>query len=84
MNRYQCIYCDLRKNQPVTVEEVRASEATEAFQKFIQNRRDEHWSFAEIFRRSNLKIVPVGSDDRYIIDSFGEVVREADYFRIAG
>jgi len=84
MNRYQCIYYDLKNNRPVAVEEVRAGEATGAFQQFIRNRRNEDWTVAEIFRRSNLKIVPFGSDDRYIIDSYGEVVKETDYFRIAG
>ena len=84
MNRYQCIYYDMKRNESSVVEEIRATAAREAFQQFIRNRREENWSFAEIFRRSDLKIVPAGSNERYIIDSFGEVVKETEYCRMAG
>lgn len=84
MNRYRCIYYDSKNNKSAVEEEIRAGAAQEAFQQFIQNRRSENWSFADIFRRSNLKIIPAGSNERYIIDSYGEVVRETDFCRMPG
>lgn len=84
MYQFRCQYYDLKNNGIPVMEVINAGAAREAFQKFISHRREEDWSIPEIFSRSSLKIICEDSSERYVIDSFGEIVREKDHFSIAG
>lgn len=84
MYQFRCTYFDVKEGGSRVVENVCASCAREAFQQFIRNRHRENWTIPEIFCRSSLKIVQAESDDRYVINAFGEIVKETEYFNIAG
>ncbi len=84
MYQFRCQYCDLKNNGMPVMEIVNAEAAREAFQKFIRHRREEDWSIPEIFTRSSLKIICEDSSECYVIDSFGEIVKEREHFSIAG
>ncbi len=84
MSQFSCIYFDVKEGGSRMVENVHAASAREAFQQFIRNRHQENWTIPEIFCRSSLKIVRDASNDRYVINAFGEIVKETEYFNIAG
>ncbi len=84
MSQFRCIYFDVKEGGSSMVEDVHAASEREAFQQFIRNRHRENWTIPEIFCRSSLKIVREDSNDRYVINAFGEIVKETEYFNIAG
>ncbi|MBD3274519.1 MAG: hypothetical protein GF372_04375 [Candidatus Marinimicrobia bacterium] len=84
MNTYRCIYSDVKKSRKSAIEKLRADAAQEAFEKFIHNRKSEDWSIPEIFSKSFVHIVDEESQEDYIINAYGEVVRKSDNITIAG
>ena len=84
MNTYRCIYSDVKKSRKSAIEKLRADAAQEAFEKFIHNRKNEDWSIPEIFSKSFVHIVEEESQEDYIINAYGEVVRKSDNITIAG
>ncbi len=84
MNTYRFLYNDIKKSRKSATEKLEAAEAQEAFVKFIHNRKNEDWSIPEIFTKSVIHIIEEESQEDYIINSYGEVVKKSDNIPIAG
>lgn len=84
MSTFRCVYRDIKNQRRSSVEEYQAEAARDAFEKFIRKRKNEDWSVSEIFSKSLIRIIDEESQEDYVIDAFGEIVKRSERFAIPG
>ncbi len=73
MQTFHCRYRDVKHPWQIREDVVRASDETGAFKQFIQRRKKDHWTMAQIFVQSQIQLISEENNEVFILDSFGEV-----------
>jgi len=74
-HQYRCNYRDVKQFRRPEIEFIEADSVSGAFRIFINHRHDEDWTIPQIFSHSLLEIIDEETDEKYIVNKFGEIVR---------
>ncbi len=72
---FKFVYKDV-KNDEQTEETSDAEDPEQALEAFVERRKNEGWSTADIFRHSSLRAEDQENDQVYVLSEYGELRKE--------
>lgn len=76
MVTYLCHYRDVKGHGTQKCDVIDAATKEKAFEQFIQDRRSENWTLAQIYGRCHFQLVNTQTDERFHLNPHGELTNQ--------
>ena len=70
---FKIVYKDVKNDDEEKEEIVKAADTEKALELFVERRKEEGWSTADIFRHSSLRVQDQDENQEYVLSEYGEL-----------
>lgn len=70
---FKIVYTDVKNDDEEKEELIKVEDTEKALELFVERRKEEGWSTADIFRHSSLRVEDQEENQEYVLSEYGEL-----------